>query len=571
MELVSFTVQNYRSIVTAYKLPISRLTVLVGPNNEGKSNILKALVAAMRILTEWKNGFLTDSAASYGMLRRTGIYDWELDYPIALQESKPSGESSFDVEFKLTQRDTEEFYNEVGSRLNDTLPIRISVDSKKCSIKIVKKGPGGAALSKKSKFIAGFVSKRIACDYIPAIRTAESAQRIVDELVVRELRVVEDDAAYKEAMQKIADIQQPILNRLETSIHSTLVQFLPNVKSVKFDVEPEKRYRAMRRTCDIIVDDGTPTTLQYKGDGVQSLAALGIMRHASDSGAKDKSVVIALEEPESHLHPKAIHQLRDVVNELATKHQVVVTTHCPLFVNRVRLSSNIIVNNKKARAAKSIEEVRDVLGVRASDNLRHAEIVLVVEGVDDSRSLTALLRHHDPRLKQMLDNGTVAIDTLGGGSNLSYKLGLIRDALCLSHAFLDSDPSGERAFETARTSGLITYANVNFVTVQGQDEAEFEDILDPAFYAGLLDTAFRVPVTHAKFKGRAKWSDRLGALFRFLGKPWNSSVKEEVKRRICELVEANPGSALHAHRRNSFDALVAAMKMRLDEVTQSRK
>jgi polyhydroxyalkanoate synthesis regulator phasin len=142
--------------------------------------------------------------------------------------------------------------------------------------------------SKKSQAIATFVSKRINCDYIPAIRTAESAQRIVEELVERELTIAESDPQFQEAMKKIEEIQKPILQKLEDRIQSTLVQFLPSIKKVTFEVETERRYRAMRRSCDIIVDDGTPTTLEYKGDGVQSLAALGIMRHASESRGQGK-------------------------------------------------------------------------------------------------------------------------------------------------------------------------------------------------------------------------------------------------------------------------------------------
>lgn len=50
MELVSFSVTNYRSITTAYKLPVKQATILIGPNNEGKSNILRALVTALEVL-----------------------------------------------------------------------------------------------------------------------------------------------------------------------------------------------------------------------------------------------------------------------------------------------------------------------------------------------------------------------------------------------------------------------------------------------------------------------------------------------------------------------------------------
>lgn len=50
MKLVSFSVTDYRSITTAYKIKMSDMMVLVGRNNEGKSNILGALSLAMEIM-----------------------------------------------------------------------------------------------------------------------------------------------------------------------------------------------------------------------------------------------------------------------------------------------------------------------------------------------------------------------------------------------------------------------------------------------------------------------------------------------------------------------------------------
>lgn len=47
MKLIEFSVTNYRSITTAHKIPLQNLTVLVGKNNEGKSNLLTALNVAM--------------------------------------------------------------------------------------------------------------------------------------------------------------------------------------------------------------------------------------------------------------------------------------------------------------------------------------------------------------------------------------------------------------------------------------------------------------------------------------------------------------------------------------------
>ena len=57
-----------------------------------------------------------------------------------------------------------------------------------------------------------------------------------------------------------------------------------------------------------------------------------------------RTSIIAIEEPESHLHPDAIHSLVDVINGVSENHQVVITTHNPLFVQRNAVSENVIVN-----------------------------------------------------------------------------------------------------------------------------------------------------------------------------------------------------------------------------------
>jgi AAA15 family ATPase/GTPase len=51
MRLGLFSVKNFRSITSAEKLPLGDFTVLVGPNNEGKSNILEALALGMQELS----------------------------------------------------------------------------------------------------------------------------------------------------------------------------------------------------------------------------------------------------------------------------------------------------------------------------------------------------------------------------------------------------------------------------------------------------------------------------------------------------------------------------------------
>jgi putative ATP-dependent endonuclease of OLD family len=569
MKLVAFSVTNYRSITSAYKLPMKQTTVLIGPNNEGKSNILRALVTALEILSS-----LAGASILKGRLRpyaRTDSYDWRKDFPMALQGIQLKVESIFALDFQLSADEITDFETEVGSKLNGTLPIELKIGLQEISFRITKKGPGALTLSQKSESIARFVAKRININYIPAVRTAEGAHEIVTEIVSKELAIVEKDNEYIRALGAVAKLQQPVLDRISASIKDTLKEFLPNVKNVKVSIPQEARFRALRRACEIIVDDGTPTQLARKGDGVQSLAALSLMRHASASTSGQRDLILAIEEPESHLHPNAIHQLKSVLTDIGRKHQVIMTTHCPLFVDRASIKSNILVHNNKASPAKDVRQIREILGVRAADNLQHAELILLVEGEDDRISLRSLLSHNSAPLKVALSQGTLAIDTLRGGSNLAYKLTQVREAVCLAYCFLDHDKAGIEAFDKAEKEGLVTPAEVTMASCAGMKESEMEDLFDESLYNKMLFNKYGIPVNHPKFRGNNKWSDRVRETFKALGKPWSDQMEAKVKLDVAELAADNPATALNSHKRNSFDALCEALTSKLNVISVSKK
>lgn len=200
MRLVSFTLQDFRSITAAYKIRTGQTAILIGPNNEGKSNILRALVAAMNVLTV-RGGpigaIVAQRRPPFIRRRHSEWYDWERDYPVKLQQSKPLGKSVVTLEFRLKSEEVEQFRGEIGSNLNGTLAVRVifSKDGNH-SVEVAKQGRGGKKLTQKSRMIAQFLSSRLDFEYIPAIRTADSAQRLVDEMVQRQLAQLEDNPDY---------------------------------------------------------------------------------------------------------------------------------------------------------------------------------------------------------------------------------------------------------------------------------------------------------------------------------------------------------------------------------------
>jgi len=105
MLLKKFSVSNFRSITSAHAISLSKKTILIGKNNEGKSNILKALNIAMHALQEhaWgekrRKGVLGRKTLKY----EERFYDWERDFPIKIQDRKTGNESIFKLEFSLTE------------------------------------------------------------------------------------------------------------------------------------------------------------------------------------------------------------------------------------------------------------------------------------------------------------------------------------------------------------------------------------------------------------------------------------------------------------------------------------
>ena len=96
MQLLSFSVTNYRSITSAQGVTLARKTVLIGRNNEGKSNVLRALQTSMQLLQRHALAELRPSRVISG---GDDTYLWSRDFPLKLQK-RPSnrGPSSFRVE-----------------------------------------------------------------------------------------------------------------------------------------------------------------------------------------------------------------------------------------------------------------------------------------------------------------------------------------------------------------------------------------------------------------------------------------------------------------------------------------
>ncbi len=503
MQLTYFTVSNYRSITTAYKLDLQNMTILIGKNNEGKSNLIKSLNLAMEIIQ-----------STCGLCRRIiphHLYTWREDFPVNLQnKTKLKNKSTeFRLDFKLCKEEILDFYEKVGSNINGDLSVYIKIkQDDSFSITVPKKGKNATALSSKIKEISKFICDNISFQYIPAIRSESDAYEVISNIIESEFKFT-DDEDYKKAQKYIEQYQEQKLKDLSNRIREPLAIFMPSIKEVSLSLEERTSRKTFLRNknFEVRINDGVLTSLSQKGDGVKSLTTMAIL---SKSTAKNR--VIIIDEPEAHLHPEAIHYLKKVLYELSIENQLIISTHSPIFVNRNSVSSNIIVENNKATPADRVETIRKILGVKAADNLLFSDYMIVVEGPSDKIVLERFMQE-DSTLNNLLIDNTITVISIGGVRNLKNIILNLEHMLCNYLIVLDSDNASQNKSKEVQQDLNISNEKFRFFIHSEYREYELEELHNPELYKQYLLDNYNIDISHGKFKNKSKkWADRIKEL-----------------------------------------------------------
>jgi predicted ATP-dependent endonuclease of OLD family len=134
--------------------------------------------------------------------------------------------------------------------------------------------------------------------------------------------------------------------------------------------------------------DGIP--ISNRGAGVQNSFILGLFRTYAKYETED--FILAIEEPENSLHPRAQREMMWAMQDFSHTSQVICTTHSPVFLDIGRLEDNIVLRRKSDGATETsyfclespdeVNELRDLLGIRVSDALLGGggNCTLIVEG-----------------------------------------------------------------------------------------------------------------------------------------------------------------------------------------------
>ena len=322
-------------------------------------------------------------------------------------------------------------------------------------IKLPKKGT--KSLTNKSIDILKYLSSKITYNYIQARRQETDTVRMIEQNISNEFRTMEKNEEYKKALEVLKKLQNEKLKKISLEVKPMLNEFIPNIKDVKIEFQENYNYnRISDRDISIMIDDGTLTDIEYKGDGIKSLMALAILKNRTNDNTES---IIAIDEPEAHLHPGAMKELAKTLKKLSQNNKIIVSTHNQLFMNKENIRSNIIVNDGKATPAKNVHEIRELLGIKVSDNLINAEFLLLVEGESDRVILNRIMCSLSEKIRKAINEGIFSIYSCGGASKIEYNLSIFNSQFCKCLVLVDNDLEGNNVIKRITESNQIEIKN----------------------------------------------------------------------------------------------------------------
>lgn len=553
MKLIRFTAEKYRSLVRKCDVAISQMTTIVGPNNEGKSNILRGIVTAVKALEVVASELSILQKKGDALFLRNrwtlrGLYDWDQDYPMSSRKTHRAitKSSVFVLYFELSQAEVGEMSRITGSHFKkSTISVRLEFSKDGMLFKMNLKGVfNKKATIQKMVSLARFITSKIHVCYIDAVRTSDTALGSIANLIGVQVRDrLYETPEYAKILDEIKNKRQEILDEIADDVNRSLKMFLPAIKDMKIQSRDSVKRVYMRSDAEspvVNIDDGELTSLAQKGSGVQSLVAIAMARYVAQQRSNpDTCFVLAIEEPESHLHPGAIHRVKNILKTISESTPVIITTHSPILVNVDDITSNIIVNNHTASSAESLNELKQLLGVWRSDNLTHANVVVIVEGMSDQRILRHLLCLASGKIQKAFEKGVLAVWNAQGCSQMMPLVRVLENEMGRYHIILDDDVSGRKEYETLVKKNAIAPRYVTMVRgLDGQEQSEIEDIFVENFtYQEVLKSYSIADVSVLpKSLRRRKWSYKIKVLYEKAGGVWGADIEDKVKTLVADAV-----------------------------------
>jgi putative ATP-dependent endonuclease of the OLD family len=347
MKINRIHIENFRSI-KCLDVELAETTVFIGPNNAGKTAIIDALRIALT--RRWGQ-------------RGTGFTEY--DVHLATEKDDPKKSPGVTIEIHAEEASPGEWPEGVQQALDEIA--QLDPKTGKSSITLNVKcawneaeaifEPRWAFLNAARQTLVAGAARRLNLErfwqyvpvfYLGALRDAEDEFSVRSQFWGRLLKAIEVPPKLEARVHKVLDLlnnrlldADPRLEKIATTLSgATRVSARDRDGQVDLRLLPLKAWDLLSKAELILRNepDWPWLPLQRQGQGVQSLSVIFLFQAFVEHLLKElfepeSTPVLALEEPETHLHPQAARTLWSHVSVLPG--QKIITTHSPYFVQHV--------------------------------------------------------------------------------------------------------------------------------------------------------------------------------------------------------------------------------------------
>ncbi|WP_266363287.1 ATP-dependent nuclease [Tellurirhabdus rosea] len=227
---------------------------------------------------------------------------------------------------------------------------------------------------------------------IPAFRDPKDQLRITSYSWYGKLLkayISPNNSQLESAFEIVKNASKNVFQNLESQIVNKSIDVaFPNT-SISFLLNPDSKQDVYKNAL-IYVNDGFSSELKDKGAGIQSAVLIGLFDFYIRNVAHSGNSLLAIEEPELYLHPHGRRVISDRLNSFIGdgSNQVILTTHSPEFITSVYDNQNII-SVKKAGVSTvgtniyfNDSKKKQILVKKQNAEMFFADAVILTEGAE---------------------------------------------------------------------------------------------------------------------------------------------------------------------------------------------
>lgn len=562
MKLTHIRVKDLRSFSGEHDFDVSTgVNYVVGPNNCGKSNLIRALELALdpEAVYSPSHDRPTKDTPSVGAPPTTRI-------ALTFQIGKTSPE-------KTLLRRAQAYELAIRKVRNASTRGSVKTYAADREIRIVTtfgtggarqtsfqaKGFGAASLPTQSTEHTKLEAQFRSVVRFAVIHSGQDLQSLLKGKFLEILQLVisdhlGDEISKAEAARDeyLSSLKTQLLEPLRGLIQERVGGMFPEISNAELVPAVPTVYDTLA-SVDIRLGDAVTTPLSEKGTGIRGAVLVSMLQYLAEQSKR--SLVLAVEEPEAFLHPAGQEGIRDQLEDLAMRTDVslVVTTHSPYVISRkstsqiTELRKRLDGFTEKAASVRGDENRASLLGAlyrdaglarvleRSLEIPAGTEIVVVTEGYTDGLFITecCTAAGHNDLVKGM------HFIPAGRAANVVPQALLAEAATAMPViALLDFDEHGRAAAEKLRsfnwepTKRILTLNKWEGACTKHHD-VEIEDLLPRRALEQLVKQLGEDVAIDSKEKCGGGWHLRVSKI-----------CKEHAIVKLPSLLDDDPGGMI---------------------------